>query len=136
MNKCFNCQKEYKSERGTSKFCSVNCRVQYHRKIGGKKKEVTPIQVQVLYNTMMEALGRINAPVIPNHYDAPRTNFTFEAETPSTVQPKAFLSMQPYKWTERRRKCATPEDFEQWKGDVNADPNLSIRDRNLVLQTI
>jgi hypothetical protein len=59
MNKCLKCGKEYEAQRSTSKFCSNKCRSAFNRK--NPTNGVTRVQMQVLYNSIMEAVSRINA---------------------------------------------------------------------------
>lgn len=59
MKQCLNCQTEFQYKRGAAKFCSNKCRAAYNR--AHPKQSVTPIQMQVLYNSVLEAINQINA---------------------------------------------------------------------------
>lgn len=60
MKLCAYCQKEYANKRDTSRFCSDKCRVAYNRKNPKKGDAITPVQMQVLYNSIMGAIRAIN----------------------------------------------------------------------------
>lgn len=59
MKKCLWCDKEFESKKDTAKFCSTSHRVMYNRK-HGKRDQVTPLQLQVLYNSLLTAINQIN----------------------------------------------------------------------------
>lgn len=61
MKVCLNCKGEYQNKREASKFCSDKCRVSYNRKHPKKGDAITPLQMQVLYNSVLEAVNTINA---------------------------------------------------------------------------
>ena len=56
MKECLRCQKEFNAKRESAKFCSTNCRVQYNR-VHGKKKAISTVQVQVLYNEILDMVN-------------------------------------------------------------------------------
>ena len=70
MKECLNCKREYEPKRATSKFCSTNCRVLYHQKHG--KSKIKPIQMQALYNSLMEAIDKMGKEPMPNYFQGPK----------------------------------------------------------------
>lgn len=58
MKQCLQCEKQFDAKRDAAKFCSVNCRVKWNRK-NGKKSEIKPLQMQVLYNQILDAVNKI-----------------------------------------------------------------------------
>ena len=63
MNVCKNCQKEYKAEKGNSKYCSSNCRVSYFRK-NGKQGEIEQVNLRMLYNALVDKVEELtNNPI-------------------------------------------------------------------------
>lgn len=71
MKECLWCKEEYEPKREASKFCSTSCRVMWNRKYG-KKNQVTPVQIQVLYNSILDVLGKIQYAAPKATYDAPK----------------------------------------------------------------
>ena len=71
--KCLKCGKNFKAEKITAKYCSVSCRVMYNRNNPKPKKDVVDplIQAQILYNAVLEMVGRINYGVMPTNLSAP-----------------------------------------------------------------
>lgn len=70
MKQCLNCHKEFEYKRESAKFCSDKCRATYNR--AHPKQLVTPIQMQVLYNAFLEAVGKIQYSAPKEVYDAPK----------------------------------------------------------------
>ncbi len=66
------CKVDISKKAGSSKFCSTKCRVSYHRK-NGKSNSISPIQVQVLYNTIMDKLSDLGN---MSHINREVTSFT------------------------------------------------------------
>lgn len=143
MKECLQCKKEYKAERDNSKFCSANCRVKYHRanpKV--KVQEVTPIQVQALFNSMMETLGRLEErikfePVTPKSFDGSSSTKTLMDEAGLWETPKK----QPLKrtsahWVELRRECESADDYAKWLEDLENDQFLTSREKSQIKQTV
>lgn len=58
MKECLHCKKEFEPKKDTAKFCSTSCRVMNHQKKGKKKQEeIKPVQMQVLYNAVLEMVA-------------------------------------------------------------------------------
>lgn len=57
MKVCLQCDKDISARRETAKFCSDNCKVKWNRKNG--KANVSKVQMQVLYNQILEVVGKI-----------------------------------------------------------------------------
>lgn len=53
--KCLYCQKDFVAKKETKKYCSESCKVMFNRK-NVVKDAIKPLQVQVLYNAMLEML--------------------------------------------------------------------------------
>jgi len=66
------CANEIENKTGRRKFCSNACKMRYFRK-HGKKDSVSPMQVQVLYNAVLDMVGKINYGVNPILNDTPIT---------------------------------------------------------------
>lgn len=57
MKQCLNCHTEFEYKRESAKFCSDKCRATYNR--AHPKQLVTPIQMQVLYNEILELASKM-----------------------------------------------------------------------------
>ena len=63
MKKCLYCKNDFEPNRPKQKYCSDKCRVYFSRanpKPKEVKEAVTNLQVQVLYNSLLETLGKLN----------------------------------------------------------------------------
>jgi predicted nucleic acid-binding Zn ribbon protein len=68
--KCLKCEKVYQPKKTTSKFCSDSCRVMWNR---GKEKKQKDVSNQVLINTILEKLSKVDfIPIPENGYDGKR----------------------------------------------------------------
>lgn len=65
---CLNCEKEYEAVRDTSKYCSDNCKVKWHRGNSDKNKEkpITKFQLQTLYNSVKFLVDELGTKVSVN----------------------------------------------------------------------
>jgi hypothetical protein len=59
MKECLHCKKQFQPKKETAKFCGTSCRVMYNRK-HGSKKSVSLVQIQVLYNSLLEVAERLS----------------------------------------------------------------------------
>src|SRR6266404_6328596 len=67
MQRCKYCEKEYQPQRASSKFCSNNCRTRNYLKNGKPQKEaITGLQMQVMYNAIMDKLGGFSGFIQPD----------------------------------------------------------------------
>lgn len=64
--KCFNCDKEFTPKRSTAKYCSDNCRVKSFLERGKKEKPITVTKLQVLYNSLLDMVGRLDNAKLPD----------------------------------------------------------------------
>lgn len=141
MKECLSCKSEYEPKREASKFCSDKCRVKYHRK-NGKKNEVKPVQVQALFNSMMDMLEKMDtkltyAPVTPNSYDGAKNRMVTHDEPVMWTEPKKIpLKRTPAHWVELRRDCENADDYAKWLEDLENDQFLSTREKALIKQTV
>lgn len=81
------CDNEFESKTGRRKFCSDACKMRYFRK-HGKKDSVSLMQVQVLYNAVLDMVGKINYGVTPTLLDGKRDSFAKMDEVGLWVSPK------------------------------------------------
>ena len=136
--KCLNCQKEFEPKRkDTAKFCSATCRVQYNRV--NPKDKVTKVQMQVLYNTMMERLGQIEYKEITEASYGGKKLDKIAYNKPGQWQepkPKTALKRTPAHWVELRRECSDADEYAQWLENLENDPYLTTREKKDIKATV
>jgi len=131
------CNNEFESKTGRRKFCSDSCKMKYFRK-HGKKVIVTPMQMQVLYNSLLEMVGKINYGVVPTmvNYDE------FEKKAPIGNPVKPTMG-QPFtarvstektfdQFKEAKRECENEEDWEKIKAEIE-NSTLTTKQKNLLI---
>lgn len=128
MRECLKCKKDITGKHESAKFCSTSCRVMYNRK-HGKKNEIKPVQMQVLYNSIMEAVEKISFP--PIKVTNPNTFETFTGiQNVITQKPQKQRSYESYR--EAKRECETPEDWERLREEIEADQYLTKKEKDLL----
>ena len=131
MNKCLNCQKEYVPKRSYSKYCSDSCRVAYFRK-NGKKDAIKPLQLQVLYNAMLEMLQKGgNLPI--KNIDTPIA--INNSNTNKVVVSRNEIKRSPANWVELRRECQDADEYNQWLEDLENDIHLTLLEKKQIKAT-
>ncbi len=135
MNKCLKCQKEYEPKRSTSKFCSDSCRSAFHRDAPVNK--ITKLQMQSLYNAVLEAVEKIQYAAPQKEYDSPKLPPTMQDEPLKFVKPvpKVAADAIMRKYVEDRRDCTCEEEFRTWFERLDADERLTSRQKELVKNT-
>lgn len=134
MKQCLYCDKEFEAKRDSAKFCSTSCRVMHNRK-HGKKNTVTPVQMQALFNAMMEKLGEVGkiVAVTPKEaYDRPPLKITYD-EPPKFLSPQIALKSFE-QWQREKRECETEEQWEEIKAGIKAATNLTQKQKDLLIK--
>jgi len=136
--KCLNCQKEFEPKRkDTAKFCSATCRVRYNRV--NPKDKVTKVQMQVLYNTMMERLGKIEYKAATEaSYDVKKLD-KITYDEPGQWQepkPKTYIKRTPAHWVDLRRDCTDADQYAKWLENLENDPYLTAREKRDIKATV
>jgi hypothetical protein len=131
--KCQKCGKEFTPKKETAKFCSVSCRVGYHKK-HGKKNTLNPVQVQVLYNTIMEKLGAIQfSPATAKSYDGSKLDLKGVDE--AGMFPKQSVQPRTFTWyMQAKNECEHEDEWRKLERQIQADPLLSTKQKNLLLK--
>lgn len=143
MSKCLQCQKEYKSKRPSSKFCSDNCRVKYHRNHKGESKtqkpEVGKIELEVLYNKILDLVGKFEKPEMPINYVQERRehidrNIEFHADNTIESFPKKRILVRTFEqYRQLKLECENEEDWNILAEEIREAPNLSTKQKQLLL---
>lgn len=124
--KCLNCEKEFTAKRETAKYCSTNCRVKWHKK-HGSKKGVSEIQVQVLYNSMLEMFSKFNKFPIDAGFNSDRngdvgvsdiTQKQLEIKKPNIIRTESYFINRI------KEGFFSPEDHADFVNEVN-ESNLN-----------
>lgn len=134
--KCLHCEKGYKAKREASKFCSTSCRVMFSRKNKGKEKKAAEktllLQTNVLLNSVLDAVGKINFGVVPTILDAPRNLNPVSPEPIVTHKATPFKTLAQYK-TEKL-ELENEEQYAEWLAEIQADPNFSSKQKDLIIK--
>jgi hypothetical protein len=134
MKQCLECEKPFEAKRESAKFCSVNCRVKWNRK-NGNKTPVKPIQVQVLYNAMMDMVSNFKfTPTTPSSYDAPKIPIVND-EYGQFSPPKPLKRRSYESYREGKRECETAEQWEELRVEIDADMFLTKKEKDLLKTT-
>lgn len=132
MKVCLNCNKEFENIKETAKFCSTSCRVMWHRKNKNKPKGLTPEQrLTVVYNKILDVLsnsGSINE-IISDTVNYKPNSIT---ATPLVLN-KPFKSVQQY--ISQKREIESEEVYRKFLIEVENDPNLSSKQKQLIKTT-
>lgn len=108
-----------------------------HRKKGGSEG-VSPNLLQAVLNKVLETLEEIKkkhtiAPTTPIVYDAPRLPINHTDE-PKQYQERVILRSAE-QWHELKRDCASREEWEQIKEQINSASNLSSKQKQFIIST-
>lgn len=135
MRQCLNCKKDFEYKREAAKFCSNKCRAAYNR--AHPQEGVTKLQMQSLYNAILEAVDKIQYAGSKNAYDGAKTHYTKQDEplTFTTPVPKISVDAIMRKYVEDRRDCSCQEEYISWLDRLNADERLSSKQKELVKNT-
>jgi len=133
MKECLECRTEFEPKRDFGKFCSDKCRVKWHRKNPNKGNTLDKVQVQVLYNTMLDLLSSFKYPPSNEKFKEsvnpvfkyPITKNYFGQESKITIR-RTFENYQ-----QLRKECENEEDWLMLKEEIlNSD--LSIKQITLL----
>lgn len=130
MNKeCLKCKKAFEAKRESAKFCSTSCRVMYNRKNPSPQKRVIEVKLEVLYNSLLEMVGKINYGVVPTILDAPRIADLRHDEPMFPPKPKIRRSYENYQ--QLKLDCESVEAWEELKTEILAS-DLPQRQKTLL----
>ena len=123
MRECLKCKKSIEGKHESAKFCSTSCRVMYHRKFGNTKA-VNPVQVQVLYNAMLDMVEKVGGKSVlePTHLFVPKNeHITITYQAPKTAA----------KYLELKRECETADQWQTLWEEINGS-NLSYKEKQIL----
>lgn len=129
---CLHCQEGFEAHKETAKFCSASCRVMYNRKKPKGKDAVTPVQMQVLYNAVLDMVGKMGQPEFKGITAA-------QNGSPAAISHTTQQRLKPPKtmaqYFEGKRDCTCDEDFQEWLAEVDADPYLGAKQKQILKTT-
>ena len=131
MKPCLHCQKDYEFKRAASKFCSDKCRVAYNRR-HPKQGAVTPMQVQVLYNAVLEMVGNMKQ---GGQVVAAVQKTAFQSPLAQQPIPRVAQDAIMRKYVEDRRNCTCESEFISWSEKLDADTRITDSQKELVKTT-
>ena len=130
---CNHCKKEFEAKRETAKYCSTSCRVMNNK----RKQDIVPlsaIQVQVLYNAMIEMTENINdrldklgAYLGGSQRIMPNISATAPAQAFNGTIRK---SVEQY--ITEKREILQESDWITLKEEINNDANLTAKQKLLI----
>jgi hypothetical protein len=95
VKKCLKCNKNFEAKKETAKYCSVSCRVMFNRKVDKnekvEKEKSLLMQTQVLLNSVVEMVGKINYGVVPTSFDGKKNDYIKMDEIGQWQEPKKYL---------------------------------------------
>lgn len=135
MNKCLRCQKEYEPKRSTSKFCSDSCRSAFHRDSPATK--VTRLQMQSLYNAVLEVVEKIQYAAPQKEYDSPRLPPTMQDEPLSFGKLRQQTELPTFQsLLNGMADLVFADDKEEYAHKIHAATHLSDKQRELLFNNL
>lgn len=127
---CLYCQKPYEAKRRSSKYCSDSCRVGFFNKNkkGNPDQPINVLQLQVLYNSLLEAIGNMPKNEIKNQT-------IFISDKKETEKTKFKIKRSPIGWVELRRDCQNIEQYNEWEDDLKNDIYLTELEKKQIKAT-
>lgn len=135
MNNCLNCKEDYEAQRPTSKFCSDNCRVKYHKKNKRAAKAVlSPEQrLNIVYNKILEVLDNPAVKELKGRTVSDLLNY---GVTDVKIPPQVVQKIVPRDFTyyaRRIRECESPEEYAPLKQEINEALHLTTKQKQSLL---
>lgn len=127
---CLKCEKQYEAKRDTSKYCSDSCRIGFFNKNkkGNSDQPITVLQLQVLYNSLLEAIG--NIPKTENKNQTILISEKIEAQ-----KEKIQIKRSPANWVELRRSLIDESEYQEWRKELQAADYLTDLEKKQILAT-
>jgi len=132
MKQCMNCKTDFEFKRDSAKFCSDKCRAAYNR--AHPQQMVTKLQMQSLYNAVLEAVEKIQFAAPLNEYDGPKSPPTTQDEPLKYARhiPKVAVDAIMRKYAEDRQECSGKEEYVTWLKRLEDDDRLSDEQKETV----
>jgi hypothetical protein len=131
MKNCLKCNKEFEPKKNTAKFCSTSCRVMYNRK--HSKQSVTPVQMQVLYNSMLELIEKAKSEPMQPYFGVVTKDEVKWGETikePVKIKLKrSFATLQAL-----INECQSMEDYLPLREEIEAAEHLTDKEKAILLR--
>lgn len=137
MKECLWCKKEFQEKKPTAKYCSTSCRVMFNKK-HGKKNELKPFQMQVLYNQIMEAVNGINQKnSLPESFGAV-INTENKPSVTVKIPPQELYQNTTKSFQQFMNEIADlefPEEYKKLTDEIN-NSNLPTKQKELLIKNM
>jgi hypothetical protein len=130
MKRCLHCDKEFEYKRSAAKFCSDKCRAAYNR--AHPEQVVTKIQVQVLYNEMLDMIKAAKeAPQQPYFGVATKD----EVKWGQSQNPVKMALKRPFVTLEAlMNECESRERYELLRTEIEEATHLTRKEKDILLR--
>lgn len=130
MKECVNCKNAFEPKRPHGKFCSDKCRVAYNR--SNPSQVVTKMQVQVLYNEMLDLIKKAKSEPQQPYFSIETKNGTTwgKAQEPVKITLKRpFVTLQAL-----MTECESQEEYEVLRYEIENADHLTRREKDILLR--
>jgi hypothetical protein len=131
---CEQCEKEFEYSRDAARFCSGKCRVKWNR--NHPKKEVTKIEMEVLYNQMLDLVSEMKnnlAAVQPNiNYVISEIAVPNNEHIMSVGKPQIKIKRSFENYQQLRIDCENEEDWVELKEEILNCEHLTQKQKTLL----
>jgi len=147
MNKvCLYCNEGFEAKKDTAKYCSTSCRVMFSRKNKGNGRAASEksflLQAQVLLNSVVEMVGKVNFGQVPTILDAPRLPHPVKHDEPLSfakmeqdiVYRQSLPSFQDL--LNGMADVQFADEKEDYAAKIKKATHLSEKQRNLLLTNL
>lgn len=136
MKACLNCNNQYENKREASKFCSAKCRVAFNRK--NPQDRITKVQVQVLYNSMLEMMGKVG---VSQERESQKPvqeagkPLSFDLMKQAVQLPQVAVQAIMRKYWDDKRELGGQDEYNDWLQKLYSDNRLTTKQKDLIKNT-
>src|SRR6478735_393114 len=130
MKACMNCKKMFEPKRPHGKFCSDKCRVAYNR--SNPTDSVTKIQVQVLYNEMLDLIKKAKSEPQQPYFGVVTKD---EVKWGQSQEPVKITLKRPFVTLEAlMNECESREQYELLRVEIEETTHLTLKEKDILLR--
>jgi hypothetical protein len=135
MKQCLNCQNDFEYKREAAKFCSDKCRAAYNR--AHPEKQITKLQLQSLYNAVLEAVEKIQYAAPQKEYNSPKLPPTMQDEPLSFGKQRQQTELPTFQsLLNGMADLVFADDKEEYAHKIHAATHLSDKQRELLFNNL
>jgi hypothetical protein len=130
---CEQCEKEFEYSRDAARFCSGKCRVKWNR--NHPKKEVTKIEMEVLYNQMLDLVSEMKNNLVsvqPNINSVISGTLVTNESTSWVEKPQLKIKRSFENYQQLRMDCENEEDWVNLKDEILDCSHLTQKQKTLL----